>query len=72
MPINASHVYPAVDPEFTNFPSRRSVVHSTKGVVSSTQPLASQVGVKILTQGGNAAVNTITLHAELPTNSQID
>jgi len=72
MPINASHVFSAVDPEFTKFPSRRSVVHSTKGIVSSTQPLASQAGIKILTQGGNAAVNTVSLRAELPTNSQID
>jgi gamma-glutamyltranspeptidase/glutathione hydrolase len=56
MSLNAAHIYPAVDPDFQNFPSRRSVVHGTKGIVSSTQPLATQAGVKILQQGGNAAV----------------
>lgn len=35
--------------------SRRSVVHSTKGIVTSTQPLASAAGVKILDLGGNSA-----------------
>jgi gamma-glutamyltranspeptidase len=41
---------------FTPFPSRRSVVHSTKGIVSTTNPLATQAGLRILEQGGNAAV----------------
>ncbi|SJM87180.1 related to gamma-glutamyltranspeptidase [Zygosaccharomyces bailii] len=34
--------------------SRRSVVHSTKGIVTSTQPLASAAGAKILEMGGNS------------------
>jgi hypothetical protein len=60
MPLNASHIYPpAKDPDFTTFPSRRSVVHGTQGIVSSTQPLASQAGVRILKAGGNAAVGII-------------
>ena len=33
MPLNASAIYPAADPEFIAFPSRRSVVHSTNGMV---------------------------------------
>lgn len=41
----------------TSFPSRRSVVYSTKGIVASSQTVASAVGVKILEQGGNAAVS---------------
>lgn len=61
MPLNASHVYPA-NPEFVNFPSRRSVVHSAKGIVSSTQPLASQAGIRILNEGGNAAVSITGAH----------
>ncbi|KAH9064104.1 gamma-glutamyltranspeptidase [Lactarius vividus] len=37
------------------FPSRRSVVYGTKGVVSSSQPLATEAGLEILRKGGNAA-----------------
>ncbi len=40
------------------FNSRRSVVHSTKGICSSTNPLANAAGIKILEKGGNAAVST--------------
>jgi gamma-glutamyltranspeptidase/glutathione hydrolase len=36
------------------FPSRRSVVYGTKGVVSSSQPLATEAGLEILRAGGNA------------------
>jgi len=39
---------------FNRFPSRRSVVYSTKGLVASSQPLATQAGLEILTKGGNA------------------
>lgn len=56
MPLNYKGIYPSSDPEFTSFPSRRSVVHSTKGIVSSTQPLASNCGIRVLQQGGNCAV----------------
>ena len=34
MPLNGTAIYPAKDPEFTSFASRRSVVHSTKGIVA--------------------------------------
>jgi len=39
---------------FQQFASRRSVVYGTKGIVSSSQPLATQVGLGILDKGGNA------------------
>ena len=38
------------------FPSRRSVVYGTKGVVSSSQPLATEAGLEILRKGGNAGM----------------
>jgi gamma-glutamyltranspeptidase/glutathione hydrolase len=35
------------------------VVHSTKGIVACTQPLAAKCGIDILNAGGNAAVSHI-------------
>jgi gamma-glutamyltranspeptidase/glutathione hydrolase len=49
----------AEDVKFQYFPSRRSVVYSTNGIVSCTEPLACEAGVRILKQGGNAAVSSI-------------
>lgn len=40
---------------FMKHPSRRSVVHSTKGIVACSQPLAAKCGVEVLEKGGNAA-----------------
>ena len=54
--LSAQAVHPNADPLFNPYPSRRSVVHSTGGMVASTQPLASEAGQRILKQGGNAAV----------------
>lgn len=39
---------------FERFPSRRSAIFSTKGVVSASQPLAVEAGLEILRKGGNA------------------
>lgn len=39
---------------FRQFPSRRSVVYGTKGVVACSQPLAAEAGLEILRKGGNA------------------
>ncbi|KAJ9625172.1 hypothetical protein H2203_005127 [Taxawa tesnikishii (nom. ined.)] len=65
MPLNRNGIYPSSDPDFVAFPSRRSVVHSTKGIVSSTQPLASQCGLKVLQQGGNCADAAVAVAAGL-------
>jgi gamma-glutamyltranspeptidase/glutathione hydrolase len=46
-------------PIFQKFPSRRSVVYGTKGVVSSSQPLATEAGLEVLRKGGNAGMDTI-------------
>jgi hypothetical protein len=45
------------EPVLQRFPSRRSVVYGTKGVVSSSQPLATEAGLEILRLGGNAGTS---------------
>ena len=58
-----------LDFAFQQFPSRRSVVYGTKGVVSSSQPLATEVGLEILRRGGNAGTSTEVL-TTLPLSRQ--
>jgi gamma-glutamyltranspeptidase/glutathione hydrolase len=58
MGLKAAAIYPSRDPDFIQFASRRSVVHSTNGMVACTQPLAAEAGQRILKMGGNAAVST--------------
>lgn len=55
----------SIAPGFTTFPSRRSVVHSTKGIVSCSQPLAAQCGLEILHKGGNCADAAVAVAAGL-------
>ena len=55
--MGAKAVYPNPDPIYVPFASRRSVVHSTGGMVACTQVLASEAGQRILKMGGNAAVS---------------
>ncbi|KZV75492.1 gamma-glutamyltranspeptidase [Peniophora sp. CONT] len=47
------------------FPSRRSVVYGTKGIVSASQPLAVEAGLEILRKGGNAADAAVATSAAL-------
>ncbi|RVX74856.1 hypothetical protein B0A52_01133 [Exophiala mesophila] len=63
--FRAEAVYPIGDPPFVQFPSRRSVVHSTKGMVACTQPLAAEAGQRILKMGGNAADAAVATAAAL-------
>uniref|UniRef100_A0A060T5W5 ARAD1B10934p n=1 Tax=Blastobotrys adeninivorans TaxID=409370 RepID=A0A060T5W5_BLAAD len=51
--------------EQAKFSSRRSVVHSPRGIVSSTQPLANACGIKVLEKGGNAAMAAVAVAAAL-------
>ncbi|KAK9476841.1 nucleophile aminohydrolase [Lipomyces japonicus] len=53
------------DSKELKFSSRRSVVHSTQGIVSCTQPLAAQAGLKILRAGGNAVDAAVATAAAL-------
>ena len=47
------------------FPSRRSNITSTHGLVATSQPLAAQAGLEILRQGGNAIDAAIATVASL-------
>ena len=48
-----------------SFVSRRSPVISLHGAVSSSQPLATEIGTRILRAGGNAADAAVAVAAAL-------
>ncbi|KAI1808845.1 gamma-glutamyltranspeptidase [Daldinia bambusicola] len=65
MPLTTLSLFPPESHVFSKFPSRRSVVHSTKGIVSCTQPLAAKCGIGILEAGGNCADAAVAVAAGL-------
>ncbi|KAK0750867.1 nucleophile aminohydrolase [Schizothecium vesticola] len=62
---SGSGSYPARGAAFGSFPSRRSVVHGVKGIVSTVSPLANDAGLRILREGGNAADAAVAAAAVL-------
>lgn len=65
MPVDVNSIYPNPNTPFNQFGSRRSVVHSTNGMIACTQPQAARCGLKILDQGGNAADAAVAVAAGL-------
>ncbi|RQG94258.1 gamma-glutamyltransferase family protein [Natrarchaeobius chitinivorans] len=55
----------AGSPAIDVFESRRSTVYGTRGVVSTSQPLAAQAGIQALRDGGNAFDAAVTTAATL-------
>ncbi|KAI1475147.1 gamma-glutamyltranspeptidase [Daldinia eschscholtzii] len=65
MPLTTPSLFPPESHVFSKFASRRSVVHSTKGIVSCTQPLAAKCGIEVLEAGGNCADAAVAVAAGL-------
>ena len=53
------------DPHRYRYPSRRSVVYGSRGMVAASSPLASQAGLAVLKMGGNAIDAAIATAAAL-------
>lgn len=54
------------DPMKYSFASHRNVVYAKRGMVCTTSPVASQVGLEVLKSGGNAMDAAVAVAATLP------
>ncbi|ETS83217.1 hypothetical protein PFICI_05093 [Pestalotiopsis fici W106-1] len=61
----ARAIFPDDNNHYVRYPSRRSVVHGTNGLVACTQPLAAEVGQRVLKMGGNAADAAVAVAAAM-------
>jgi len=59
-------VFMKFDPQKYAYASHRNVVYAKKGMICSTSPIASQVGMDILKAGGNAMDAAIAMAVTLP------
>ncbi|KAK0538451.1 hypothetical protein OC835_001432 [Tilletia horrida] len=64
-PLDWTTCDPGAELHWARFPSRRSTVFSSKGIVSCSQPLAASAGIEILNAGGNAADAAVAVAAAL-------
>ncbi|KAL7810242.1 gamma-glutamyltranspeptidase [Trichoderma aethiopicum] len=65
MTLPSSSLFEDPTYDMFKFPSRRSVVHSTEGIVACSQPLAAKCGLEVLRAGGNAADAAVAVAAGL-------
>ncbi|KDN52112.1 gamma-glutamyltranspeptidase [Tilletiaria anomala UBC 951] len=64
-PLKWDKVHPKHSEHFAAFPSRRSTVMGSRGMVACSQPLAASAGIAILEKGGNAADAAVAVAAAL-------